>query len=227
MTGRIHTYTSFDWVLFRAAELLGTPLFRFISAMCRYEVMGYENFKIAAEYNKGVICALWHGRMLIPVYHMRGRGISSLVSLHRDGEIVTRIVRRLGYVIHRGSPKEAGREGFQAMLKDLKSHKTVAIFPDGPTGPAKSVRSGVVHLARLSGAPIVPMSYSAKPCWQFKSWDGFMVPKFSSRGIFVIGEPFFIPRRFDDDYGLERAKRQIQDSINAVQEQADEMMGNK
>jgi len=205
------------------ATALGPSLIRLLGALCRYRVVGIEKIEQAEKEGKGVIIALWHGRMLLPVYHLRNRGITALVSLHMDGELIARIVQRLGYLPRRGSPKEGGREGFMTMLKDLKEGRTVAIFPDGPTGPRHTVRDGVLHLARLSGAPVVPISFSANPTWKAKSWDAFAVMKPFSKGIFLVGEPFIVPRKIAQE-DIERERNRIRDALIAVEEKADAML---
>jgi lysophospholipid acyltransferase (LPLAT)-like uncharacterized protein len=179
-------------------EHIGPHIIRILGLLCRYRIDGIERLEAIEAEGNGVIIALWHGRMLLPVYHLRDRSICALVSLHRDGEMITRIVQKLGYIVRRGSPKVGGREGFTAMLRDLKAGRTVAIFPDGPTGPRHSLRDGILHLARLSGSPIIPITYSARPAWRAHSWDRFMIMKPFAKGLFLLGEPFTIPRRLDE-----------------------------
>jgi len=193
--------------------------------LCRYEVVGFENLLEAEKAGKGAIIALWHGRMLLPVYHLRNRNISALISLHNDGEMIAQIVLKLGYVTRRGSPKEGGMEGFKQLLHDLKNGRTVAIMPDGPTGPRYSVRDGVIHLARLSGAPIIPVSHSSKPRWVAHSWDRFNVMKPFSKGLVVIGKPFTVPRSLSGLEGIEQARQSIRESLLAVELTADLEMG--
>ncbi|MFC2150879.1 lysophospholipid acyltransferase family protein [Calditrichota bacterium] len=184
---------------------------------------GEENLLRAHEGGKGAILALWHGRMLLPVYYFRKRGVTALVSLHRDGELIARIVEKLGYQARRGSPKEGGMEGFKAMLRDLKEGRIVAIFPDGPTGPRHSLHDGILHLARISGAPIVPMSYCAVPHWRAGSWDKFMVMKLFSRGKVVLHPAFTLPAKIKSDE-LETYRQQIIDALVAVEQDADKRM---
>ena len=43
----------------------------------------------------------------------------------------------------------------------LKGGFDVAITPDGPKGPRFQVKKGIVELARLTGRPIVPLTYGA------------------------------------------------------------------
>lgn len=115
-------------------------------------------------------------------------------------------------------------EGFKQLLSDLKRGKTIAIMPDGPTGPRHSVRDGVIHLARLSGAPIVPVSSSATPCWIAGSWDKFNVMKPFSKGVVIFGEPFSIPRNLSDERGLESVREIVKTALIEVENEADSYM---
>ena len=218
-------YRAKDRLLFMLTGLLGPWLIRLLGVLCRYRLEGGEHIHEAQARGKGVILALWHGRMLLPLYHFRGRGISTLVSLHRDGELITRAVCRLGYIIRRGSPRKGGREGFMAMLRDLRAGHIVAIFPDGPTGPRHELHDGILHLARLSGAAIVPLSFATNPAWRTGSWDRYMIPKPFSRGIIIIDPPFNIPRRMADSNETEGYRRRVQEALMAVERAADARMG--
>ena len=218
-------YSFKDRALFSISALLGPWLIRALGALCRYDIIGEEHIKTAKSAGRGIILALWHGRMLLPIYHFRRQGVVSLVSYHRDGEFIARIVERLGYLIRRGSPREGGREGFHAMLRDLKDKRIVAIFPDGPTGPRYSVHDGILHLARLSGAPILPMSFAAKSCWRLGSWDRFMIMKPFSKGVVVFGEPMTVPRRMSTEGEIDEYRNRIRDILIEVESEADRRMG--
>lgn len=201
-------------------------LIRILGVLCRYNVEGEERlFKAVSTGSNGVILAFWHGRMLLPIYHFRNRGITSLVSYHRDGEFITRVVARFGYIIRRGSPRRGGREGFLSMSRDLRTNRIVAIFPDGPTGPQHHLRDGVLHLARISGAPVFPVSFSARPAWRARSWDRFMVMKPFSRGIVIVGKPLIVPRRIDSVREIDRYRNMIKQALIDVEHEADARMG--
>ena len=200
-------------------------MIRILGVLCRYRIVGEERLFESMKEGRAVIITQWHGRMLLPIYHFRNRGISSLVSLHRDGELITRVVTRLGYVIRRGSPREGGSEGFLSMSRDLKAGKTVSIFPDGPTGPRYNLRDGIIHLARISGAPIFPLSFSASSSWRVRSWDRFMIMKPFSRGIICVGEPVTVPRRIGSDEELAEYRQLIRQALIDVECEADRYMG--
>jgi lysophospholipid acyltransferase (LPLAT)-like uncharacterized protein len=222
---RSDVYSLRDRILFLLAENLGPLVINALGRLCHYQVIGFEHYENAVRDGRGVILALWHGRMLLPVYHLRGRGIYPLVSLHRDGELIARVVRKLGYDARRGSPREGGLEGFRALLTDLKRGSTIAIMPDGPTGPRHSIHDGVIHLARLSGAPIIPLTHSSNPRWIAKSWDKFNVNKPFSKGVVVFGEPLTISRQSESGKDLTENRDRVRGALIEVEVRADRMMG--
>jgi hypothetical protein len=83
---------------------------------------------------------------------------------------------------------------------------TVSIVADGPRGPARESKPGVVALARLTGASILPAGFSAKPCLRFRSWDRTLLPLPFARVRCVFGPRLQVPR--DADSGAEAAALQ-------------------
>ena len=76
----------------------------------------------------------------------------------------------------------------------LRTGNNLAITPDGPKGPAFKVKEGVIKLAQLTGARIIPVSYQATRRKKLKSWDGFMVVKPFGHVHMAFAEPIQIPR---------------------------------
>ncbi|MBM2836962.1 MAG: uncharacterized protein HW409_1151, partial [candidate division NC10 bacterium] len=63
---------------------------------------------------------------------------------------------------------------------------------DGPRGPRAKVKSGVIELAKLTGAPIVPVTFSAARRRPLKSWDAFLIPLPFSRAVYIWGDPMYV-----------------------------------
>jgi lysophospholipid acyltransferase (LPLAT)-like uncharacterized protein len=59
-------------------------------------------------------------------------------------------------------------------------------------------KPGVIGLASLSGAPIIPMHFGVSRKWVFRSWDRMELPKPFSKVIFEVGDPIFVPRELGD-----------------------------
>ena len=179
------------------AATLGALVLRLLGATWRIDRSGIAAYD--AELARGARCvyAMWHARLLPLVYTYRGRGAAVLVSRHRDGELITRIIRRLGYVAGRGSSTRGGDEGMREMIEWGQRGRLLAITPDGPRGPAERVKPGLVYLASRTGLPIVPVASAASPCWRLRSWDGFRIPKPFARVIVANGAPIPVPAGLD------------------------------
>jgi hypothetical protein len=150
-----------------------------------------------------VIYVVWHGRLLLLPYLYGHRGCRVLASRSRDGELVARWARRFGLQPVRGSSTRGGGEALRALARALRDGHEVVVVPDGPRGPREVLKPGVIALARLSGAPIVPMAVGASRQWQLSSWDAFRIPKPFARCVMRFGEPI----RVAGGRGTEEAAR--------------------
>jgi lysophospholipid acyltransferase (LPLAT)-like uncharacterized protein len=174
---------------------------------------------------KPFIVAFWHGRILmLPPFWPRGRTVKMLISRHGDGEIIARVIGKFGLQTVRGSPKKGATQAFIHMIRVLRDGDCVAITPDGPRGPRMRAAKGVVALARKSGAPILPATYSASRRRIIGSWDRFLLPFPFSRGVAIWGEPITVPADADDAE-LERLRRQVEDALIALTAEADRQCG--
>jgi lysophospholipid acyltransferase (LPLAT)-like uncharacterized protein len=170
------------------------PIFIFLlGKTLRIKWIGEENLDPIRKNRGQVIYAFWHGRMLISSYSHRGQKIHVLISQHRDGELIARIIERLGFVSVRGSTTRGGTKAIFEMAKKGVSGYDVAITPDGPRGPRFAVQLGTIYIAQRSQMPIIPITNSAKSRWTLSSWDGFLIPKPFSDAVIIIGEPIYVP----------------------------------
>jgi len=181
---------------------------------------------------KPFIIAFWHGRLLIlPAMWPQTSKISMLISMHRDGELIARAIGYFGHGTVRGSAAKpgstkdkGGAAALRGMLKALKASEYVGITPDGPRGPRMRATDGIVTVARVSGAPIIPCSYSARTRKVLGTWDRFIVPLPFTRGVIVWGEPIYIAREADAA-SLEMARLAVEAGLNGVTNAADTAMG--
>ena len=169
-----------------------------IMGSCRYRTEGDENYAQFHRQGKPVVFTLWHGRLLPATYHHRGEGVVTLVSLHRDGEYITRAVRRWGYTAVRGSSSRGGLEALRELIRHVKQGRSLAITPDGPRGPFQKMKPGPAIIAQRTGAPIIPVATAASRGWFFGSWDRFLIPQPFARCQIAYGEPVFVPRQSDE-----------------------------
>ena len=192
-----------------------------IMGSCRYRTEGDENFQQFHRQGKPVVFTLWHGRLLPCTYHHRGEGVVTLVSLHRDGEYITRAVRRWGYIAVRGSTSRGGLEALRELIRHVKQGRSLAITPDGPRGPFQKMKPGPAIIAQRTGAPIIPVASAASRGWFFGSWDRFLIPQPFARCQIAYGEPLFVPRDADEA-GIEAAMNEVERRIGALMARVEE-----
>jgi lysophospholipid acyltransferase (LPLAT)-like uncharacterized protein len=173
------------------------------------------------------ILAFWHGRLLMmPCAWNRRLPIHMLISGHRDGRIIADAVRHFGIDSIAGSSTEGGPAALRSMVRQLKAGDCVGITPDGPDGPAMRASTGIVAVARLSGAPVIPLSYATKRRHILGSWDRFHLPFPFSRGVFLWGEAIEVPSDLDQD-GMEHYRFLIEERLNALTAEADRRLGHR
>jgi lysophospholipid acyltransferase (LPLAT)-like uncharacterized protein len=70
-----------------------------------------------------------------------------------------------------GSTGHAGREAAGQLVEYLRRGYSTVIMPDGPAGPPRLLKKGILHMSMQSGVPIVAMQFSASKFFELKSWD--------------------------------------------------------
>ena len=187
-----------------------------------------EGASIPAAYhaaNKPFIGAFWHGRLAMMPYAWNRRApFLMLISGHRDGRIIADAVRHFGIDSIEGSSTEGGPAALRRMVRQLKDGNCIGITPDGPDGPAMRASSGIVAAARLSGAPVIPVTYATSRRRILDTWDRFHLPFPFSRGIFLWGEAIEVPQDADAN-AMERYRVLIEERLNALTFEADRRMG--
>jgi lysophospholipid acyltransferase (LPLAT)-like uncharacterized protein len=194
---------------------VGHPLVRFIDGSNRLSITGE---KILDQYagQGGCIFAFWHSRIFFMIYYysryIRTPKVSTLISMSRDGDYAASLVERFGQNAVRGSSSRGGMKAIRTLTHCLADGHNVALTPDGPRGPAFQVQEGVIRLAQVTGARIIPASYDASRKWTLKSWDRFIFPKPFGRIHLAVGEPLCVPREASpDESSLYRQK--VQDAL--------------
>ena len=163
-----------------------------------------------------ILFALWHGRMFLPIDAHRHQNVVTMASKSVDGNIVARWLERNGYLVTRGSTSRGGSEALRRMVRHVKAGHNVALTVDGPRGPARVVQAGVVRLARLSNAWILPISFSSSWPLYLRSWDRYLLPKPFSRNVVAYGEPFAVTEDMTDAAALERIRIALDDVTAAA-----------
>ena len=130
--------------------------------------------------------------MLFPAYYWAWPEMQILISDHRDGELITRVVRRLGFGVVRGSTTRGGVRALREMTHRVdRGH--LCVTPDGPRGPARHVHQGLAYLSSRTGLPVVGAGMAFQDPWRARSWDRFAVPRPFRAAACVVPEPSWSP----------------------------------
>jgi len=177
-------------------------------------------------------CLADYGRLIVPVWHQRFLPALAyvtkfrhfepivMISQSRHGDLAARFAKRLGLVPVRGSSTRGGTTALVATLKALEKNPAVIHIVDGPTGPKGIVKPGLITMAQVSGAVILPAIVSAKKAWIIGSWDEFLVPKPFSEVTIEWGQPFVVPRDIDPTR-FEELRKEIEQSLSEGYAEAD------
>jgi len=185
-----------DALLMESLELVGGRVLNAFMTTLRWRHLDEHQDRLVHRMHGPVIWAFWHGELVLPAYVGRNRSVRILISKHRDGELVSRIAKGLGYDVARGSSTRGGMRALRGLARSISS-EDIAITPDGPAGPRRHARQGVVLLAQLTGRPIMPFAAAAHPSRNLNSWDRFTIPLPFSTATCVWGDPILVPPNLD------------------------------
>jgi lysophospholipid acyltransferase (LPLAT)-like uncharacterized protein len=104
-----------------------------------------------------------------------------------------------------GSSGDEGKQAVNELARLVQQGWSTTISPDGPKGPARSLKKGVLHMALQSRVPIVPLVISASHFISMPSWDSKRHPLPFGRIKVVIHEAIYV----DHQNFEESAKRII------------------
>jgi lysophospholipid acyltransferase (LPLAT)-like uncharacterized protein len=139
-------------------SLLSTFFIRALHATLRVKHVRAENLENAPQH----ILAFWHAHLLL-MLHSRWRGpMSVMISRSKDGEYIARVFQWYDVHAARGSSTRGGGAALRELLREARKGRNLAFTPDGPKGPARIAKEGVVYAAQATGLPIVPIAFAAK-----------------------------------------------------------------
>ena len=172
-----------------------------------------------------VILAFWHGRLAMMPFAYRGSGACIMNSRHRDGALVSRAIERLGIEVVHGSSTRGWVGGLKGLLAAHARGLDIVVVPDGPKGPRCKAKSGILQLARSTGAPIYPVGYSASRFFFLsRSWDRLLIPKPTATIHYVVGKCVRVPKDASAAE-LEDARLLLEERLTAVTARADTRAG--
>jgi lysophospholipid acyltransferase (LPLAT)-like uncharacterized protein len=199
-------------------------MMRFLHWTCHFTTLGQEHEDFMRTWAGPKIATCWHFAFPTVIYLYRDLNIVTMVSRSRDGELAARVVERLGVRCFRGSPGKGGSAALKGLIDELASSYGGGFIADGSQGPARIAQKGILLLGRYSGAPILPVSMSAAPCWRFRSWDRTVLAKPFAHIVVAFGQPLHVERDASAER-LEELRLELETSLNKLTSDAQEALG--
>lgn len=176
-------------LLTHAAYFLAASFVMAIRHSCRWQAdIAPETAAFLATGAPFISC-FWHERMMLAPQAMTifRRPMAALSSGHKDGQIIGHVCRLQGIRLVSGSSHSNTTAATRTLIKALRGNTAVTITPDGPRGPRHSVTPGLIQLARISGAPLLPCSVATSGCIRLNTWDRCVINRPFSKGRVVLG----------------------------------------
>lgn len=185
---------------------------------------------------KGLAMFTWHGRIMLPVLQLRemirdelkkGKTISVLSSMHRDGKIASKILSTFGLKIIEGStidPKKGDSKNkkaitsLRAIMKTLNEGNICIFAADAPRGPAFIMNSKITEIVKKTNTAIIGAVMSYKHKKQFNTWDHFQLAYPFNRLMIEYGK--LVVMKDVDNY--KEINQSLEDEINGIMKRNDE-----
>ncbi len=194
-------------------------LVRVMNALTRAEHVHAERLERQPQY----ILTFWHMHLLTMLYSRFRRPIHVMSSQSKDGEISAQVFRYYDVGVVRGSSSKGASAALREFVRKAKGGSNLVFTPDGPRGPARVAKPGVIFAAQMSGLPIVPVVFAAKKKKLLGSWDRMIVPLPFTKAVYLYGEPIFVPREGDVEEYRERVER----ALNELTDEAERLVEEK
>jgi lysophospholipid acyltransferase (LPLAT)-like uncharacterized protein len=185
-----------------------------------YRALGPDVRPQVAGRGQRYIYAFWHETGALPIFQFATTRCHVMISEHADGQMIAEVCRNMRIPVLRGSATRGGVKMVRQILRDSRL-RHMAITPDGPRGPRRHLKGGIIYLAARTGIPVVPCGVGFDRPWRLRSWDRFALPRPWSRATCVSGVPVVVPRDAGKEQ-LEDYRRRVQqdfDWVSALAEQ--------
>jgi hypothetical protein len=173
-------------------RIVGGALASLLARSWRIQVSHEDRWRALRDSREPYLFVLWHESLLPLLWRHRNQGIAIVVSEARDGEYLATYAESIGYRLVRGSSTRGAARALLGAVRELEAGHPVAFTPDGPRGPRRELKQGVVAAAQRAAVRILPIHADADRAWRFASWDRFMLPKPFARVRVAYGEPFLV-----------------------------------
>ncbi len=180
-----------NWLIARIATWMLRLLFLTVRIDHRKAVDDGTPYAPATGERRYCFC-MWHDVILAALFSRKTYKLSGLISRHQDGTYLTHAIKMLGITPVRGSASRGGAQATKQLIDRSDLH--VCITPDGPRGPRRVMKDGIVYIASRTGRPVVPSTITGTNYWSVPGgWSDMLIPKPFSRLLLLAGQPVTVP----------------------------------
>lgn len=211
---------------FRIISFLLKLFIIFISRTVRLKVYNREIIDRIKQKKKQIIFAFYHQELFLFIHYIfqyKYNRVVILTSPSRDGDIAESLLRRFNFGVVRGSSRRGGLRGMIEIIQAIKNGSDVAFAIDGPTGPPRISKPGILLISQRTDAVIVPIASWAVPNFKLSTWDRTLIPFPFSKACIVFGEPI-LPENFKNE-DIRETNQILQEKVNTVSAKAKELCG--
>lgn len=202
-----------NWLIAAAVVVASKLLFR--TLRIRLIAADARTSPYLKDTTDAFLYCVWHDSIAFPMFAGRHVRTVALVSKHQDGSCLSTGLEMLGIGLVRGSSNRHGAPAMRELLR-LPVGKHVVMTPDGPRGPRRRIKPGLVFLASRSGRAIVPTAFAASRFWALKgSWTNLIIPKPFATAYALTGTPIDIPEGLDRE-GLIDFEQRVQNEMDRL-----------
>ncbi len=180
-----------NWLLAAVVVLVCRLLFR--TLRIRYCPESPNTNPYDGDCSTGFIYCVWHDAIAYPMFAGRHPRTVALVSKNFDGSHLAFGLKMLGIGLVRGSSSHSGAAAIRELVR-LPMNVHVVMTPDGPRGPRRTTKPGVIYIAARSGRAIVPTAFTAVRAWEIPGrWTTLSIPKPFTKVFAISGPPIAVP----------------------------------
>jgi lysophospholipid acyltransferase (LPLAT)-like uncharacterized protein len=190
----------------------------------RYRLEGQEHIDRIHASRRPLIIAAWHGMtMMIAGYIAAQENPSEYVLVVPDdprGAVLSVWARRLGatpFAVSMKADSMVAARRLLTLIRQMQQGKNLFLNPDGPYGPSRKPKGGVVFIARKAGALIVPAGAFTGTSIRLPRWDRYVIPFPFSRITIILGEPLEVHPEDDAD----QAGTMVRERLDEVERAAE------
>lgn len=148
---------------------------------------------------KNGILVFWHQHIFAVIAYLSRfsteQPITALVSGSDDGKILQIILKAFHFNIVEGSSTKGGFPSLLHLERNFGADEILLITPDGPKGPAATLKPGALHLAKFSSKPLTAVHVIYHNFWRLNTWDRAFLPKPFSTCDIVFSDPVLVNRK--------------------------------